>query len=430
MHFGPLSALADDHSTDPRTAGDINVGETGIILNEPCSCTPGGRFDAVVQFSATNTTGTGRYCIALHLPAAGGVVQQDVILYTTVACALSGGGTGCSSTVPANRTIPMYGLIKGVPCSAGEICFSTGTPTNRGKCAAGACVTVAFSTTPNAAGCALDANGQAPNFPNGQCRHQQICIIGYGATLTCGGTAVLRATVAGGKSPYVFTLAGSDGSLQTYLTSGTTTDTSHDFSVTVTQDTDYTFTVTDSTGCKRTATTSLSATPVAKPLLSKTSQDCAGNVTITVTNCDTSLSYVWKDNGTVIAGASGCTLTQQFAAGSHSITVTASSANGACSATSDALAFTVNPPVTVSLAQTAAGCDGNVTLIATGGGGNGSYTFAFSGASGTASGNTITLAPQLNGECRVVSVTATSAGCTSAPASYSFRQCVTTTVCP
>jgi hypothetical protein len=442
LHLGPASALADDHSTEPCTAGDIEVGETGIILNEPCTCAPGSTFNAVVQFQVTNKTGAGRYCIALHLPSAGGVASQDVILYTTQACALSGGGTGCSSTVPANSTITMFGLIKGVPCSAGKVCFSTGTPNNRGKCSApNTCVTVAFSTTPNAAGCTLDSNGNAPNFPNGQCRHQQICIVGFGATLTCtagctpscGGQATLQACVTADASrgPFSFKLDGSDGSTQTISNvpgdaSGTTC---VNFTVTVTQNTTYTLTVTDKDGCTRTAQTSLSATPVAKPILNRTGPDCAGNATITVTNCDASLTYTWYDNGVLISGASGCTLTQQFAPGSHSITVTASNAGGTCTATSDANVFTVNPAVGVTLVQTSAPCSGVVTLTATGSGGNGSYTFTFTGASGTVNGNTITLQPQLDGACRTVTVTATSAGCTSSPASYSFSQCVTTTAC-
>src|SRR5947208_1367380 len=46
--LGPLTALADDHSTDPCTAGDIDVSQTGIIINEPCTCSgSGSTFNAV-----------------------------------------------------------------------------------------------------------------------------------------------------------------------------------------------------------------------------------------------------------------------------------------------------------------------------------------------------------------------------------------------
>jgi hypothetical protein len=449
LSLGPASALADDHSTDPCTAGDIAVGETGIILNEPCICTAGEKFNAVVQFQVTNKTGTGRYCMALHLPSAGGVASQDVILYTTQACAQSGGGTGCSSTVPANSTITMYGLIKGVPCSAGKVCFSTGTPNNRGKCSApNTCVTVAFSTSPNAAGCTLDSSGNAPNFPNGQCRHQQICIVGFGATLTCtagctpacGGEATLKACVTADASrgPFTFTLNGSDGSTQTQ--SGVAGDSSGttcvNFTVTVTKDTTYTLTVTDKDGCTRTAQTSLSATPVAKPTLSRTGSGCDGNATITVTNCDASLTYTWYDNGVLISGASGCSLTKQFAPGSHSITVTASNAGGTCTATSDANVFTVNPPVTLSLddfVQT--NCTGNGSFTAHASGGADGYTFTWEIDGSTVSGvtgDTLSYTAKLDGTCHMVSVSVTdSAGCPSTPASVtkSISQCVQTTAC-
>jgi hypothetical protein len=163
-------------------------------------------------------------------------------------------------------------------------------------------------------------------------------------------------------------------------------------------------------------------------------------VTYTVTNCDTSLTYTFKEVncttgaviGTLSGNNGGCSLTHTFPqdGADHCVVVTVSNANGSCPVTSSPVTRRINAPVTVTLVQTAAGCNGAVTLTAAGQGGDGSYTYTFSGATGTVSGNTIVLQPQLNGVCRTVSVTATSAGCTSAPASYAFSQCVTTTACP
>jgi hypothetical protein len=97
----------------------------------------------------------------------------------------------------------------------------------------------------------------------------------------------------------------------------------------------------------------------------------------------------------------------------------------------DTVTLTTVAPQAPSLVQTSANCAGVVVLTATAQGGNlPGDTFNFGGAAGTVSGNTITLQPQLDGVCRTVTVTLTRGGCTSAEASYSFSQCVTTTACP
>jgi hypothetical protein len=238
---GPLSAFANDLSTYPCTANDVTLDTTGTVLNEPCTCSPGETFPALVQFDVTNHTATGRYCITLHLTASGSIPAQDVILYT------SPGGT--SSTLPANSTTTMFGTILNFPCSAGLVCFGT-EGTVRGKCsAAGTCSTIAWSTTPGDAGCTTP--DQKP--PRGQCRHQNICVQGFGATLTCvsdpcaipcGGSVDLKLCVTGGVAPYTFTL--SDGQ-----TSGSTSDTCYTFTVKAAGS--YTGTVTDSQPCSRTS---------------------------------------------------------------------------------------------------------------------------------------------------------------------------------
>src|SRR5689334_20989368 len=58
LSFGPLTALANDLSGNPCTAQDVEIIGTGVVQNEPCSCTPGGTFTAHVQFTVRNTTST------------------------------------------------------------------------------------------------------------------------------------------------------------------------------------------------------------------------------------------------------------------------------------------------------------------------------------------------------------------------------------
>ena len=61
--FVPSIALATDLSTDSCTAQDVTLGN-GFILNEPCVCSPGGTFAAMVQFTVTNNASASRYCIS------------------------------------------------------------------------------------------------------------------------------------------------------------------------------------------------------------------------------------------------------------------------------------------------------------------------------------------------------------------------------
>src|SRR5437867_12183184 len=64
---GPRFASANDLSDSPCTAGDVEIVGSGFVVNEPCTCSPGGTFNATVRFTVRNNTSTGRYCVALHL---------------------------------------------------------------------------------------------------------------------------------------------------------------------------------------------------------------------------------------------------------------------------------------------------------------------------------------------------------------------------
>src|SRR5205823_1877767 len=90
-----------------------------------------------------------------------------------------------------------------------------------GKCLPGTCTTISWNTSPTASGCTIA--DQSP--PGGQCRHQQVCVVGFGARLsciancsvTCGESSTLHACVDGpaNRGPYSFVVTGSDGSSQT-----------------------------------------------------------------------------------------------------------------------------------------------------------------------------------------------------------------------
>src|SRR6266540_3611798 len=58
LHIGPLTALANDLSGNPCTAQDVTVAPQAFVINEPCTCS--GTFNATVQFTVTNNTGTSR----------------------------------------------------------------------------------------------------------------------------------------------------------------------------------------------------------------------------------------------------------------------------------------------------------------------------------------------------------------------------------
>src|SRR5262245_14048695 len=157
------TAFANDLSSAPCTAGDVEIVGTGVVINEPCVCTPGGTFNATVQFTVRNNTSTGRYCIALHLVQDGAVLSQtvDVVLRD-----INGSSTapGKSGGAKYKDTI-MYGTIPNFPCNAGIVCFGEAGVT-RGKCAPNTCTTISWNTSNGAATCTVADQ----NPPGGQCR--------------------------------------------------------------------------------------------------------------------------------------------------------------------------------------------------------------------------------------------------------------------
>jgi hypothetical protein len=80
----------------------------------------------------------------------------------------------------AGETLTMTGTVAGFPCNTGGTAVCLGSPGSDGrrKCDPGTCLTVAWNTSAN-------SPCPDPTPPGGQCRHQQICIQGFGISVEC-----------------------------------------------------------------------------------------------------------------------------------------------------------------------------------------------------------------------------------------------------
>jgi hypothetical protein len=299
------SAFANDLSTYPCTAGDVEIIGSGVIINEPCECPPGGTFTARVQFTVRNNTSTGRYCIALHLVPDGTVATTpiDVILRAPDGTSTAPGKSGGER----HHDTVMFGEIPNFPCNVGRVCFGQAGVV-RGKCLPGACTTISWNTSPGNAACAAADE----NPPGGQCRHQQICVVGFGASLSCtdgctpacGSSTTLQActTASPDRAPFTFRVDGSDGSTATISnvgaeSSGTSCRT---FTVTPTgtPNTTYTLTVTDKFGCTRTATSTIPVTAVTASITAPSAPGCSGVLDYTASASGSSgCTFAWTIDG-------------------------------------------------------------------------------------------------------------------------------------
>jgi hypothetical protein len=435
LAFRAAPSLAHTDTQSPCTAGDIFL-SGGQIVNEPCTCTPGGTFDAVAVFTVRNDNNARRLNITLHMGTCATFGGRDFLLRTG-----TDGLSGSCSIAGLGTTQLMYAFLGNLPCGFTQVCCPGSV--------------IAFQTAKNQQDV---ENCSAPltKYPGGQCRRQEICITGFGASLNCstegcasgssdactvpcGGTLYLLASATGGTAgsngTYRYVVTAPDG-VTTY-DSGPGQGGSFCFTITDPQSGTYTLQAFDSQGCVRTDTTTVSVVAIEAPILEAGAADCDGNVTFTVTNCDPSLTYTYESADGTPSPQSGvglCSATFNFPqdGADHTVTVTASNGDSACDQT-DSATVTINTPVTVALgAFVQADCSGAGTITATASGGTGTYTFAWTvnGEAQSETGDTLSLAAQLDGECREVTVTATDdAGCASAPASTSFSQCVVTTAC-
>lgn len=302
------TARANDLSNYPCTAGDVEIVGSGIVVNEPCSCTPGGTFNAVVQFTVRNNTSTGRYCIALHLVQDGAVitVPYDVILRDANGSSTAPGKSGGDRF---HDTV-MFGTIPNFPCNVGVVCFGQAGVV-RGKCDPGTCTTISWNTSPGAASCTVA--DESP--PGGQCRHQQVCVVGYGVSLnctagctpSCGSSATLQAcvTAPAERGPFTFTVNGNDGSTATQSSFGDASGTTCiNFNVSPTQSptTTYTLTVTDKNGCTRTATKALTVTAATASIEQGSNPGCNGVLSFTASVAGrTGCTFTWTVDGVSLA---------------------------------------------------------------------------------------------------------------------------------
>lgn len=300
-------AIANDLSDYPCTAGDVEIVGTGTVVNEPCNCTAGGTFSAKVQFTVRNNTSTGRYCIALHLVPDGSVISQpvDVILKDANGVSTAPGKSGSAKY----KDTIMFGTIPNFPCNQGAVCFGDAGVV-RGKCLPGHCTTISWNTSNGAANCTTADE----NPPGGQCRHQQVCVLGFGATLACkancdivcGTTSTLRACVTAptDRGPFSLKVQGDDGSTQTQSAFGDASgETCLDFTVSPTKSpkTTYTLTVTDKDGCTRTATSSVNVTATTMSLTGPSTAPCNGLYTVTASANFSACTFAWTIDGVSLA---------------------------------------------------------------------------------------------------------------------------------
>jgi len=408
-----------------------------------------------VQFHIINNTGTTRYCVTVHLcpafDANGNQIfpQKDIVV----------------GDIPANFDDNKTVTIKGYPCGSGLVCFGAAGSQPDGSflkgeaCPAGKCCTT-ITWNVKASDPCPDTTRQITS----KCRHQQVCIQGFGISATCAdGTCATRSltngccSVACGASlnvkisasggsgtpcstPLAISVKRPGGSFTniTLNSSGCYVDSSPVEGL-------YTFRATDCHNCFRETTLQVCVSSITKPSLTKSAgPDCSGVTSFTVSPCPpaSGVTYSLEDcSGNPIAGASynssTCTFTVTLPQGQTScVQVRASNGTAAC----DQVSNQINVPVPAALTiaapvQSNNPCSGVVTF--TPGavtGGTGPYTYAFSLDGGAfVTGATFDYHPKLvNGaldtSCHSLVVRVTDAnGCTATSPATTFSQCISTT---
>ena len=186
LHVGPMIALANDLSENPCTAGDVEIVGNGIVINEPCVCTPGGTFSAQVQFTVRNNTSqaaTALRCTWFQM-ARCSQRRRTSFCVMPMAAARHSARTRVRRLSTTQSMLRHHSDFPLVRMSLFRLSRS-----GAWQVRANTCTTIAWNTSPGAAGCTTV--DQSP--PGGQCRHQQVCIQGFGATLACKtGCTVLR----------------------------------------------------------------------------------------------------------------------------------------------------------------------------------------------------------------------------------------------
>ena len=349
FRLGGFTASASDLSTSPCTAQDVTVAPEAFVTNEPCTCS--GTFNATVQFTVTNNTGSARYCVTLYIPSGFGVPEQNVLL----------------GDIPANTTQTMTGTVTGFPCNTNgtEVCFGSPGTDGRRKCDPGTCLTVGWNTS-------AQATCINPSPPGGQCRHQRICVQGFGikaecadgtcttrsltnscCTVSCGDSLNVKITANGSSAPACTTPltisvkrpGESSFTNVTLNSSGCYVDSSPVAGT-------YTFRATDCHGCFREATLAVCVATITAHLAVSGNTACnSGVLTFTgsVTGCTGTPTFEFSVDGTVMQAASTTTtftynpslVSGGLDTGCHTVSVLAD-----CSSCTDITSRTVSQCVT------------------------------------------------------------------------------------
>jgi len=270
----------------------------------------------------------------------------------------------------------MYGSIPGFPCTTGLVCFGD-VGAGKGKCAPNSCTTISWNTSTSSGGCTTADQ----NPPGGQCRHQQVCVVGYGATLSCiagcsvscGGSSTLQACVNGpmNRGPYTLTLTGDDGSKQTQSTLGDVSGSvclNFNVSPAKSPKTTYTITVADKDSCLRTATTSLDVRTQPTAYAGADVAKCSAGTTTAfkLDGVATNGTPVWRvvSGPVTIADTTSLTSGVTFT-GTGTATLRLVVTNSPCPSASDDVILTVNSNPTADAGVDQAKCSGGATTTFT-----------------------------------------------------------------
>jgi len=313
------------------TANDVTVIGYGVVTNEPCGCV--GTFNAVVNFTIADTASADRYCATIYL-CDGTSTGRQLLIPQTV--------PGKSQNI-YSVTLPNYS------CDSGLRCFGAISPSGLGQvfpkgaaCPTGQCCDTILWNVNSGAQC------PAPTPIASQCRHQQVCIQGKQATLTCASNcntttcgpylaSLQMCATAIGSTPYTYFLT--DGSMTRTRISSNACET---FTVNVTQP-QQTFRgyIADSAGCQTFTTTNVTLTSIPSLAVSLgvfvQSQGCNGCGTFTATitggsGAAKSFSFAIDSNTPVVSSSNVFSYTGAPDGRCHIISVNVTEPSTGCSA--------------------------------------------------------------------------------------------------
>ncbi|MBK6829943.1 MAG: T9SS type A sorting domain-containing protein [Flavobacteriales bacterium] len=367
---GNACTINDVWTTSCQCAGTAVNGAATITAGGPTSFCTGGS----VVLSAN--TGTGY----THVWKKNGTTISGATASTytansaggyTVVVTVSGCAATSASVVVTVSAAPAASIAAAGPttfCPGGSVVLTTNTGTGYTYVwkRNGTTISGATSNTYTA----TQAGGHTVTITSGGCSttsssttvtlsaSPSATITPSGATSFCtGGSVVLNANTGTG---YTYVWKKNGATISGATSSSCTANTAGSYTVTVT-----------SGSCATTSaavTVAVGSAPTAAITAVSSTAICAGTSVVLNANTGTGYTYVWKNNGTTISGATSSSYSAT-SAGSYTVTVT----NSGCSTTSSAASVTVLAAPTIACsANTAAG---TVSVTATGG--TTPYTYAW-----------------------------------------------------